>query len=80
MSPEMRIGVLTSVETGHRYFVHALRAQFQVVAGGHELTGYEPSSVGSSDLTLVVITVISAFCPKPESLGWTLNYLSLIHI
>jgi hypothetical protein len=38
----MRIGVLTSVETRHRYFANRLRAEFDVVAVVHEHTAYSP--------------------------------------
>jgi folate-dependent phosphoribosylglycinamide formyltransferase PurN len=47
----MRIGVLTSVEIRHRYFVKRLRAALPVVAVVHEQTGYTPASVDMSDLT-----------------------------
>ena len=47
----MRIGVLTSVETRHRYFVNALRDQIDVVAVGYEQTGYSPADVSPFDLT-----------------------------
>lgn len=47
----IRIGVLTSVETRHRYFVNRLRASLPVVAVVYERTGYTPASVDMSDLT-----------------------------
>lgn len=47
----MRIAVLTSVETRHRYFARALRARGGVVAVGYEETGYQPAHVDDSDLT-----------------------------
>lgn len=47
----MKVGVLTSVETRHRYFVNRLRAAMPVVAVVYEQTGYMPASVDMSDLT-----------------------------
>ncbi len=47
----MRVGILTSVETRHRYFVNRLRAEFEVVAVGYERIGYTPMTVGAADLT-----------------------------
>ena len=47
----MRIGILTSVETRHRYFVHAVRARFNVAAVAYEQTGYSPADVDAHDLT-----------------------------
>lgn len=46
----MRIGILTSLETRHRYFVNALRARCDVVAVAHEETGYSPLDVETADL------------------------------
>ncbi len=46
----MRIGILTSVETRHRYFANRLRAELGVVAVGYERIGYAPSTVGTADL------------------------------
>ncbi len=40
----MKIAVLTSVETRHRYFANALRACHDVVAVVYEETGYTPGS------------------------------------
>ena len=40
----MKIGILTSIETRHRYFVQALREAFDVVAVGYERTGYNPAA------------------------------------
>jgi methionyl-tRNA formyltransferase len=45
----LRLGILTSVETRHRYFVQALRSRFHVAAVGYEQTGYDPSA--APDLT-----------------------------
>ncbi len=47
----MRIGLLTSVETRHRYFVHSLRTRFDVAAVGYEQTGYSPAEIHHCDLT-----------------------------
>lgn len=47
----MRVGILTSIETRHRYFVGALREHFDVVAVGYEQTGYTPATVLPADLT-----------------------------
>lgn len=47
----MRLGILTSFETRHRYFVQALRAHFDVVAVGYEKTGYAPSDITGMDLS-----------------------------
>lgn len=46
----MRIGILTSIETRHRYFVNRLRAELGVVAVGYERIGYAPDAVGGADL------------------------------
>ncbi|MBI3834774.1 MAG: hypothetical protein HY287_10635 [Planctomycetes bacterium] len=46
----MRLGILTSTETRHRYFVNALRARFDVVAVGYEDTGYSPANLDGFDL------------------------------
>ena len=55
----MRIGILTSVETRHRYFVHALRPRFDVAAVGYEQTGYSPADVQPDDLTPRETRVVS---------------------
>ena len=55
----MRIGILTSVETRHRYFVHAVRARFNVAAVAYEQTGYSPADVDAHDPTAVF--TIAAF-------------------
>jgi hypothetical protein len=47
----MRLAVLTSVETRHRYVVNRLCAVFDVVAVGYETTGYSPAAVEDHDLT-----------------------------
>ena len=47
----MKIGILTSIETRHRYFVQALRRQVNVVAVAYEETGYSPATVDTADLT-----------------------------
>jgi len=47
----MRLGILTSTETRHRYFVNAMRARFGVVAIGYEDTGYSPANLDGFDLS-----------------------------
>jgi hypothetical protein len=46
----MRIGVLTSIETRHRYFVQAVRTAFDLAAVGYEETGYSPAAVDPANL------------------------------
>lgn len=40
----MRIGILTSVDTRHRYFANALAGRFDLAAVGYEQTGYNPAA------------------------------------
>lgn len=47
----MKIGILTSVETRHRYFVNRVRAKFDVAAVGYERSGYSPAAMPVDDLT-----------------------------
>jgi hypothetical protein len=47
----MKVGILSSVETRHRYFVQALREQVNVVAVAYERTGYSPADTVKYDLT-----------------------------
>lgn len=47
----MRLGILTSVEARHRYFVRALRERCEVVAVGYEETGYQPATILPADLS-----------------------------
>jgi hypothetical protein len=47
----MKIGILTSIDTRHRYFVQALRAGFDVTAVGYEQTGYDPAAANTDDLS-----------------------------
>lgn len=47
----MRVGILTSVETRHRYFANALRKDLPVVAVAYEETGYSPVVPAADDLT-----------------------------
>jgi len=47
----MKIGLLTSIDTRHRYFAQRLCKQFNVVAVGYEATGYDPAGIVSRDLT-----------------------------
>ncbi|MBU0718844.1 MAG: hypothetical protein KJ749_11390, partial [Planctomycetes bacterium] len=55
----MRIGVLTSIETRHRYFAQALRGQFNVVAVGYEETGYSPAAVDDIGLTPAEVRTVA---------------------
>lgn len=47
----MRLAVLTSVDTRHRYFANALRAKLPVVAVGYEQVGYAQATITAPDLT-----------------------------
>lgn len=47
----MRLGILTSVETRHRYFAHRLRAALPVAAVVYEHVEYRPAEVETPDLT-----------------------------
>ncbi len=47
----MRIGILTSIDTRHRYFANALCDDFDVVAIGYEETGYSPAAQPPDGLT-----------------------------
>ncbi|MGB0715990.1 MAG: formyl transferase [Phycisphaerae bacterium] len=47
----MRIGILTSTDTRHRYFVNRVAEALPVVAVGLEQTGYSPSDLSGYDLT-----------------------------
>jgi len=47
----MRIAVLTSVETRHRYFANAIHGALPVAAVCYETTGYAPADVRKNDLT-----------------------------
>ena len=47
----MKVGVLTSVETRHRYFANVLRERLSVVAVGYETAGYSPARTDDFDLT-----------------------------
>jgi methionyl-tRNA formyltransferase len=49
-SGAMKVGVLTSVETRHRYFARRLSAALPVAAVVHENTGYSPVDVDTADL------------------------------
>ncbi len=51
MQPPMRVGILTSREIRHRYFVNALRRRLPVVAVAYEDTGYAPAGVAIEDLS-----------------------------
>jgi len=47
----MRIAILTSVDTRHRYFANALGARCDLVAVAYEETGYQPAAIDDSELT-----------------------------
>ena len=55
----MRIGILTSIETRHRYFVRAIRSRFRVVAVVYEETGYSPAHVQPTNLTAEEAQVVA---------------------
>ncbi len=47
----MKVGILTSVDTRHRYFARALARAVKVVAVGYEQTGYSPAAVSPTGLS-----------------------------
>lgn len=47
----MRLGILTSIETRHRYFANRLRAELPVMAVAYEQVDYSPAAVPAADLT-----------------------------
>lgn len=47
----MKLGLLTSVETRHRYFVNRLRSELSVVAVGYEQAVYSQAGIDHADLT-----------------------------
>ena len=55
----MNIGILTSVETRHRYFVNRLRTELEVAAVAYERTGYSPDAVQGDDLTPAEARVVA---------------------
>jgi len=55
----MRVGVLTSAETRHRYFVNALRDHFDVAAVGYEQTGYSHAEISTADLTPEEVRIVA---------------------
>ena len=46
----MKLGILTSVETRHRYFAQAVCRRLEVVAVAYEDTGYTPANAAADDL------------------------------
>lgn len=56
----MRIAILTSTETRHRYFVNAIRGRFDVVAVGYEQTGYDPADTADFGLTAEEDRIVAA--------------------
>ncbi len=55
----MRLGVLTSVDTRHRYFANALREPFDVVAVGYERIGYSHADLMGTDLSREEIKIVT---------------------
>jgi len=55
----MKIGVLTSVDTRHRYFANALSRKLPVVSVCYEQTGYSPAEVDRFDLTPEEATIVA---------------------
>jgi folate-dependent phosphoribosylglycinamide formyltransferase PurN len=47
----MKLGILTSIETRHRYFANQLCDAFDTVAVGHEQVDYSPVLVDTGDLS-----------------------------
>ncbi|MHC5110852.1 MAG: formyl transferase [Planctomycetota bacterium] len=56
----MRIGILTSIDIRHRYFVNALRDHFEIAAVGYEETGYSPAAVDYDGLSRDEVKVVLA--------------------
>ena len=56
----MILGILTSVETRHRYFAQAIREHLPVAAVAYEETGYSPADTDSYDLTEAEKSVVAA--------------------
>ncbi len=55
----MRLAVLTSVETRHRYLVRRLLHEFQLVGVAYEETGYSPAKIDDSDLTPEEVRIVA---------------------
>lgn len=56
----MILGILTSVETRHRYFAQAIREHLPVAAVAYEETGYTPADTDAHDLTGEEKSVVAA--------------------
>lgn len=56
----MILGILTSVETRHRFFTQAIREHFPVAAVAYEETGYTPADTDPYDLTNDEKAVVAA--------------------
>lgn len=56
----MRLGILTSKDTRHRFVVQSLRAKFDVAAVGYENTGYSPAVVDDFGLTEKEALIVAA--------------------
>ena len=48
----MKLGILTSVQTRHRYFVNRLCSCFDVRAVVYETIAYAPENISPSELTV----------------------------
>lgn len=46
----LRVGILTSTEMRHRYFVNAMAGRFEVVAVGYHDTGYRPAMTDPGEI------------------------------
>jgi len=55
----IRLGILTSIETRHRYFVNALAARFDVVAIGYQETGYYPAATASAGMDAATAGIVA---------------------
>ena len=62
----MKIGILTSVERRHRYFVRAASRHFRVVAAGYEQTGYSPAPTDSYSLSPEEERIVAAHFAERE--------------
>ena len=62
----MKLGILTSVERRHRFFVQAVSRHFRVVAAGYEQTGYSPAATGAYDLTPDEKQIVAAHFTERE--------------
>lgn len=54
----VRVGILTSIEIRHRYFVRALCARLKVVAVAYEDVGYSPAEFDGAGLTPAEVRIV----------------------